>query len=118
MQTKREIALFEAFTVPAKRQRYAELLGTMKGRTKVLHSLDHFGDLDLRCCTKVPATEQKRSNLARLLRRLGAPDSCYVISSNEEIDGNEFELEDALDHVVGRGLRHLRLLHFGPTGLL
>lgn len=103
MLTEREIAIFEAFTVPSKRERYSVLLRTRKGRMKVRLSLDHFGDLDLRYCTKVPATERTPSRISALLRRLGAPDSCYVLSSNEEIDGHELKLEDALGRVMGRG---------------
>ena len=103
MQVEREIALFQFFTVPSKRARYAELLRGMKGRTKVRQSLDHFGDLDLRYCTKLPANEGTPCKLFVQLRHLGAPSFCYILSSNEEVDGKELELEEALGSVVGRG---------------
>jgi hypothetical protein len=48
-----EKALFEAFVVPAKRQRYSELLDTKRGREKIRFALDHFKDLDLRFCHKL-----------------------------------------------------------------
>jgi hypothetical protein len=72
-------------------------------RLKIRSSLDHVGDLDNRWCAKLPVGQNKVGELARLLHQCGAPDSCYVLSSNEEIDGREFRLEDALERVVGRG---------------
>ena len=103
MQIEREIALFQFFTVRSKRAWYAELLRSKKGRTKVRHGLDHFGDLDLRCCTKLSANERTPYKLSVQLRNLGALSSCYILSSNEEVDGKELELEEALGCVVGRG---------------
>ena len=36
-----------------------------------------------------------------MLRQKGAPDSCYVMSDNPDIDGREMPLTDALSKTVG-----------------
>ena len=95
--------MFSTFTDPSKRERYEVLLSSEKGRMKVRSSLDHFGDLDLRYCKKLAGAEQRQTRISELLRGLGAPHDCYVISSNSEVDGKELQLDDALDLVVGRG---------------
>jgi hypothetical protein len=98
-----KIKLFRAFSNPSKHERYEELLRSPEGRTKVLTDLDHFGDLDLRFCKKLQGSEHSQSRICDLLRSLGAPPTCYVISSNSEVDGREFQLDEALNLVVGRG---------------
>jgi hypothetical protein len=100
----REEALFEAFAVSIKRQRYVELLTTKRGRDKIRFALDHFSDLDSRFCKQVDPSEQTPSGVLRILKGLGAPSRCYVMSSGSELDGREMELADALTEVVGRGM--------------
>jgi hypothetical protein len=90
-------ALFEAFIVPAKRRRYIELLDARGGRKKILRSLDHFKYLDPRFCRKV-----KAADALRILKSLGAPAMCHVISSNDELDGREIDLAEALKEIIGR----------------
>jgi hypothetical protein len=99
----REQALFEAFAVPSKRQRDVELLTTNKGRDKIRVGLDHFNDLDPRFCTLVAPSEQNPDGILRILKGLGAPPLCYVMSSGRELDGREMDLAEALTLVIGRG---------------
>jgi len=103
MLFEREMATLTAFTLGSKHERYSELLRTKRGREKVRLSLDHFGDLNLSYCKRVPAAEQTPSGVLALLQKLGAPVSCYVLSSNNEVDGQELELEEALNRIIGRG---------------
>jgi len=100
---EREKELLRTFAVASKRDRYIELLGTLKGRAKVRLGLDHFGDLDLQRCAKVAAADQTPAGVAALLRTLGAPPTCYVLSSNSAFDGREMQLGDALEAIVGQG---------------
>jgi hypothetical protein len=97
-----EEALFRAFVVPAKIQRYADLLATKRGRTKVVSGLDHFSDLDPRFCRKITDSGDRGAILHRL-HELGAPSLCHVISSNAELDGRDMPLRDALALAVGSG---------------
>lgn len=98
-----EVALFRAFALPAKRQRYVELIATNRGREKILSSLDHFKDLDPRVCRQLNASEQNAPEILRMLKSLGAPPMCYVMSSDRELDGRELDLQQALRKIVGRG---------------
>jgi hypothetical protein len=97
----REEALFEAFVVPNKRQRYRELLATQRGRDKIRASLDHFDDLDPRFCKQMASSEP--ADVLGVLKRLGAPSQCYVISSNRELDKREMDLAEALEKIIGGG---------------
>jgi len=99
-----EIELFEAFAVAAKRKRYVELLATKRGRDKILHSLDHFDDLDPLRCKRIAASDQTAIGVLKILKGLGAPLSCHLISSSRVLDGREMDLSDALTEVVGGGM--------------
>jgi hypothetical protein len=98
-----EKALFQAFAVPNKRQRYINLLDSNGGREKIRLSLDHFKDLDPRFARRVNPGEQNLIDLLRILRGLGAPAACHVISSDKKLDGHEMGLVEALSAVIGRG---------------
>ena len=94
--------MFRAFVIPAKARRYADLLATKRGRTKIVCGLDHFKDLDPRFCRKIPDSGDERTIL-HMLHELGAPSLCHVISSNAELDGCDMPLRDALALAVGSG---------------
>jgi hypothetical protein len=98
-----EVALFQAFVLPAKRQRYVELVATKRGREKILSSLDHFKDLDPRVCRKLNSGEQSTAAILQVLESLGAPSTCHVMSPDGELDGQDLDLQLALSKVVGGG---------------
>jgi hypothetical protein len=95
--------LFRAFVVPSKRQRYSELLRNKRGRHKIRFDLDHFKDLDPRVCQKLKPDEQNATDILKILKGLGAPGVCYLISSDPRWDGREMNLSDALREVIGGG---------------
>jgi hypothetical protein len=98
-----EKALFETFVVRSKRQRYAELIDTRRGREKVRLALDHFKDLDTRFCRRLKPAEENVAGILKILKSLGAPQVCYLISSDNELDRREMDLSEALAEIVGRG---------------
>ena len=100
---EREKELLRTFAVKSKRDRYVVLLGTRKGREKVRLGLDHFGDLDLERCAKIPVRDQTPDRIAARLRALGAVRTCHVMSSNSDIDLRDANLADALESIVGYG---------------
>jgi hypothetical protein len=87
-----EDATVRAFIVPAKRDRYATLLGNAKKRTAFLDGLNHCHDFDTRYATALPST----ADVPALLRSHGAPAICRVISDFRKIDGQEMLIEDAV----------------------
>lgn len=95
--------LFESFITPNKKRRYIELLDSARGRKKIRFGLDHFADLDPRFCHRIKPSEQHIPNIFQILRSLGAPPVCYVISSGDELDGREMDLSKALRDIIGRG---------------
>jgi hypothetical protein len=98
-----EEALLQAFVVPRKRQRYLALLKTKRGREKILSALDHFQDLDPSYCRKLDAPVEHSADLLQLLRNLGAPAMCYLMSADRELDGREMALAEVIPIVVERG---------------
>jgi hypothetical protein len=68
--TEREIQLFRTFTNPSKHERYEVLLRSRKGRLKICHDLDHFGDLDLRYCKRLLGAEQSQSRILAFSKTL------------------------------------------------
>ena len=51
-----------------------------------------------RFCQKV-----KSSDALQLLKELGAPDRCHVMSSDSDLDGREMDLSDAINEIRGCG---------------
>ena len=97
-------SFLHAFVVPAKRQRYIELLASKRGRERILSTLDHFRDLDPRFCHRVPPSQHSHGGLLQILIGLGAPSACHVMSSDSNLDDREMGLSEALAEVIGRGM--------------
>jgi len=92
-----------SFIVPKKRDRYLALLESKRGRSKLLNGFNHCHDLDARYATLIPSNQQSDGFIESLLRRKGAPETCYVMSDNRDIDGREMSLSEALAKTVGLG---------------
>lgn len=101
-----ENALFEAFAAPGKKQRYHVLLETKRGREKIRSALDHFDirNLDPRFCRRIESGKQSLPDILRMLKSLGAPSICYVMSSDRGLDGREMDLSEALEEILGKGM--------------
>ena len=84
------------FVVAEKRARYLSLLESKNGRKKILNGFNHCRDLNPRFARLIPSNQDSAASIEVLLRQKGAPDTCYVMSDNPEIDGREMALTDAL----------------------
>jgi hypothetical protein len=82
------------FVIPAKRARFRESLGSPRRRKKLLGQLDHFDHLDEKWATEAPLGSP--DDVAANLRSRGAPETCHVVSSDEDLDGRELPLLAAL----------------------
>lgn len=98
-----EEAFVSAFIIPSKRKRIIELLRNPKRRPAVLDSLNHFRGLDPRYAFRIPPGQQSAGQILKLLHDRGAPEGCYVISANRELDSRRMPLSEALSCVVGFG---------------
>ena len=74
-------------------------------RERLRFDLDNLFDLDGRWIRRLSREEDNPRALCALLRKLGAPEGCYVMSGDPEYDGAHLELLDALTaiHATGMG---------------
>jgi len=90
-----------SFIVSEKRDRYLSLLDSKRGRKKLRDGLYHCRDLDERFAHLVPSGQQCSEHIERVLKSKGAPEKCYVFSADDEFDGREMPLSEALSEIVG-----------------
>ena len=103
-QQEHERGIIRAFIIPVRQDRYLEMLTKPKRRGNFTASLAHFKHLDMRHVVKIPSHQQHTAEILQLLKLKGAPETCYALSEDSELDGKEISLSDALKEVVGRGM--------------
>jgi hypothetical protein len=86
-----------SFVVKEKQARYLELLPDEKHRYKLTGRFDHCADLDERLLREIPVRNQNPNDVLELLRKAGAGESCWILSTNGEIDQKEMNLADAME---------------------
>lgn len=91
-----------AFIHKERRDRWRTLLRSAKGRRKLVHTFDHGLDFDPRWAERVEPMPAA-TDLARRLRKAGAGEEVYLLSSDWELDGQTLGLEEALGRVIGSG---------------
>jgi hypothetical protein len=91
------------FIIPRKRERYLELLGKEKTRDKILDEFRIHWDLVEEFMALVPPNQQFPENVYKILKSKGAPEMCYIISNDWDIDGKELPLTEALEKIVKHG---------------
>jgi len=94
-------ATVKAFIIPVRQERYLEFLKSQKNRTKFIAQLAHFKHLNPVFMVGIPGNQQNPSSLQRLLAGKGAGTKCWVISENSELDGQEIDLQTALEKTIG-----------------
>src|SRR5690348_13951592 len=94
-----ECAFVESFIVKARRERALELLASSKNRHKFTSEFDHHGRNCFvpECIRSIEPRHQHPPDIASILRRMGAPETCHVIGGAG--DGEEMELLTTLKQV-------------------
>ena len=87
-----------------RRERYLEFIRHPKKRRRFTRELGHFRHLDPRYVIPIVRTHQQPEDVAHILRAKGAPDTCWVVSEDDALDGKGMSLADALHAVVGAGM--------------
>jgi len=87
-----EEATIRAFVHPPRRPRWLESLASAERRSRFLARLNHCRDLDERYARLLPSN----ADVVAILRRCGAPATCYVVSATMALDGREMPLEEAV----------------------
>jgi hypothetical protein len=100
-----EQAFVESFVQRERRERVLFALANPKKCRKFVQEFAHHGAYILapECCKSIKPSEQDPNSIFKILRTLGAPDTCHVISEGS-LDGEETELLAALNEIVGRGM--------------
>jgi hypothetical protein len=93
---------FTTFLAEPTRRRVRTLLELGPKRRKDVRALlDHAVTLDRRYAHHLEGGQASASWITDTLRKHGAPDTCYLISADQELDGREMRLSDAVDAVSG-----------------
>ena len=100
-----EQAFVQSFVQRARRERVLLCLANTKKRSKFVHEFAHHGThiLAPECLRSIKPSQQNPDSICAILRGLGAPGTCHVISESS-FDGEEMELLAALKEVVGYGM--------------
>lgn len=101
-QSVAEARMISAFLKTNRAERWEEVLAQPKGRRKLLARLCNERDISPECMIPIPHLERFAPAVYERLRKLGASDSCHVISHYSSIDGKDMPLLDALEEVVDR----------------
>jgi hypothetical protein len=88
-----EESLIHSFIKPERRPRWLQCLQSAKKRGRMLDRLNHCRDLDVRFAIALPSN----AHVQDLLTARDAPSTCYVLSANDDIDGREMDLCDAIE---------------------
>ena len=80
------------------RPRFVAALGDPKLRRKLRSKLAHFDWLDARYVQVVHTPDP--AALARTLRREGAGATCVLVAQDDDLDGRELPIEEALRRVL------------------
>lgn len=102
-----EQSLIHAFIARDHRRRWLTLRRTPRGRQKLRAQLAHLQHLDPRFAQLIASNQQTKYQIESLLKRRGAPEFCYVLSEDPQLDGRQMGLSEALDHIVGAGMGSL-----------
>jgi hypothetical protein len=89
------------FIIPEKRDRYVSLIGSVKGRKKILAGFHHIRDLDDRYAKLIPSNQQYAESIYRALKKKGVPDICYIMSDDPDIDQKEMPLHEVILKIEG-----------------
>ena len=95
---------FLAFVAEPTKRRLETLLELgEKRRRDVRELLHHSVRLDPRFAQHLTGGEPFSGPVEAMLRKKGAPSTCYVLAANSDLDGREMPLGEALDAIIGMG---------------
>lgn len=109
---------FLSFLVEPTKRRLGTLLELgEKRRRDVRELLHHSVRLDPRFAEHLIGSEAFSGPVEAMLRKRGAPATCYVLAANSDLDGREMPLGEALEAIIGRG-RCVCVVHTRQAGFL
>ncbi len=94
-----EKTIAASFLAPHQARRVLALLGNKRGRKKFIGMLPHNLTLDQKYSRPISNSDQEQGKLVELLKKLGAPSRCYIISVETSIDGLHTQLDEGVDQI-------------------
>jgi hypothetical protein len=106
MDKEKEAVIVNRFFSKRLKGRVVHELTSGKKRVEALNRLchDYKNTLIPEYMFEIQSPNSDYQEIASLLKKQGAPNECYVISWNEEVDGKHLPLNEALKKVVGFGM--------------
>ena len=101
-----EESLIKSFFLPGRQKRALIQLASNRKRAQFLNRLPNLGFdyLEERFVKSLPVEKQSVSSIFNILKSVGAPKSCYIISKWKDIDCREMPLIDALTKIYNSGV--------------
>jgi hypothetical protein len=97
--------IINLFIIKEKPNRFLEFIESPKRYNNFLDELlNDPRNFKPDCIIEVPNNEQDIEIISRKLRKLGAGEKAYLVSSNDETDGNTGNLKETLASVNSEGL--------------
>ncbi len=105
MNKEMEELIVKSFFEKRAQERVLHELFTPEKRSQALNRLCHQYEKMLRTkyMIEIPPPNSGPNEIYELLREYGADKMCYSLSYNEDIDGKQMPLSEALEHAVGFG---------------
>lgn len=100
-QGHHETQLIQNFIRREKQDRLLSFLCNPNKRRKATDTLYHLRDLDKKHIVDITLNSLSPLQIAQALRERGAPKTCWVVSTNSELDAKEVDLETVLSDIVG-----------------
>jgi hypothetical protein len=97
-------AVIRTFVDPAREERLIRFLSSPGDRERLRQEIGHLRELHPSYRQPIPPERQTPEEIERMLRTLGAPDRCHLLSEDAELDGLELDLRDAIEWVFGSGM--------------
>lgn len=89
-----EDKIVDAFIIKIKKERAKYELGNIKKRRYFLWSLPRY--IDKNYANKITEPIKSYLDVYNILKQHGAPDTCYVMEKDDEIDGKVADLKEAI----------------------
>ena len=97
--TQDEILHVKTFFVKGRSERFAEMGDKEKSRAKWTDKLNHAPGLKPEHTSWLPSN----ADIVVLLKQLGAPETCSIISNSSRLDGKSMQLVEAIEEVKHDG---------------
>jgi hypothetical protein len=97
-----EEQLVKAFFLKQRQDRYLEKFADPRKRRKLTDQFCHFKHLDPRYVLSIPPSQQNPFGIHGILKHYGAPEECWVVSDESELDARRMRLKEVLEEIIGR----------------